>query len=143
MVPAYKEKRDPHLFLHRFLEYLNSSPMLDFVRQVTGHADVGKADAQATRYLPGHYLRRHNDIIRADPEDNRRAAYVFNLTRDWQADWGGQLQFLHDDGGVEQSWVPGFNTMSLFSVPVWHCVSCVAPFATAPRLAITGWFRPR
>lgn len=131
------------MFLHRFLEYLNSPPMLEFVHQVTGHADIGKADAQATRYLPGHFLRRHNDTIQDDPDDVRRAAYVFNLTRDWEADWGGLLQFLGEGDRVEEAWTPAYNALVLFSVPSWHCVSCVAPFATEPRLAITGWFRPR
>lgn len=141
MVTAWKEKRDPELFLHRFLQFLNSPPMLDFARRVTGHTDIAKADAQATRYLPGHFLRRHNDVFQASERDSRRAAYVLNLTRNWQADWGGQLQFLDESGGVEESWLPGYNTLVLFNVPAWHCVSCVAPYAGEPRLAITGWFR--
>ncbi|MGH8271009.1 MAG: 2OG-Fe(II) oxygenase [Gammaproteobacteria bacterium] len=141
MVTAWKEKRDPDLFLHRFFEFMNSPPVLDFVRRVTGHADIAKADAQATRYLPGHFLRRHNDLGQAGPTDSRRAAYVFNMTRNWQADWGGLLQFLDDDGQIEESWLPGYNALVLFSVPAWHCVSCVAPFVNEPRLAVTGWFR--
>lgn len=142
MVSAYKEKRNPGLFLHELLEYLNSAPMLEFVRQTTGLDDIAKADAQATRYLPGHFLRRHNDVGQAGPTDSRRAAYVLNMTANWQADWGGQLQFLDESGeAVKESWPPGWNTLSLFSVPAWHCVSCVAPYATEPRLAITGWFR--
>lgn len=141
IVTAWKEKRDPGLFLHRFFEFMNSPPVLDFVRRVTGHTDIAKADAQATRYMPGHFLRRHNDVTQAGPTDSRRAAYVFNMTRSWQADWGGLLQFLDDDGGVEESWLPSYNALVLFSIPAWHCVSCVAPFATEPRLAVTGWFR--
>lgn len=141
MVTAYKERRDPALFLHRFLEFLNTPAMIDFARRVTGHADIAKADAQATRYLPGHFLRRHNDVYRASERDSRRAAYVFNLTLDWQADWGGLLQFMDDAGQVEETWTPGYNVLALFRVPTWHCVSCVAPYASEPRLAITGWFR--
>ena len=141
MVSAWKERRDPHLFLHRFFEFLNSAPMIEFARRVTGHRDIMKADAQATRYLPGHYLRRHNDYEEKTPTDVRRAAYVFNLGRGWQADWGGQLQFLGEDDTVTESWLPRYNHLSLFAVPVFHSVSCVAPYATSPRLAITGWFR--
>ncbi len=140
MVKAYLEKRDPGLFLHQVIEFLNSPPMLEFVCQVTGHADIGKADAQATRYLPGHFLRRHDDRLQYSSSDVRRTAYVLNLTRHWEPDWGGQLQFLNDNT-VAESWVPSYNTLALFSVPSWHCVSPVAVFATAPRLAITGWFR--
>lgn len=141
IVTAWKEKRDPHLFLHSFFEFLNSPPVLNFARRVTGFDDIMKADAQATRYLPGHFLRRHNDLHQKTATDTRRAAYVFNLSPDWHADWGGQLQFLDDSDQVIESWLPRYNHLSLFTVPIFHCVSCVAPYATSPRLAITGWFR--
>lgn len=141
MVTAWKEKRDPGLLLHRFLELLNSPPLLEFARTVTGCNDIVKADAQATRYLPGHFLRRHNDFGQQSATDYRLVAYVLNLSRDWPADWGGQLQFMDETDRVIESLVPRFNCLSLFKVPSWHCVSCVAPYATAPRLAITGWFR--
>lgn len=141
MVTAWKERRDPALYLHRFLAFLNSEPVLDFARMVTGYSDIAKADAQATRYLPGHFLRLHNDIHQAGKSDSRRAAYVVNLTRDWKADWGGLLEFLDNDGRVEETWIPAWNALAMFKVPTWHCVSCVAPYAAAPRLAITGWFR--
>ncbi|HEX5314130.1 MAG TPA: 2OG-Fe(II) oxygenase family protein [Gammaproteobacteria bacterium] len=141
MIAAYKERLDPQLYLHRFLEFLNSPPMIEFARRVTGMADIAKADAQATRYLPGHFLRRHDDVYREGERDSRRAAYVINLTRGWQADWGGLLQFLDAAQNVEETWTPDYNVLAIFAVPTWHCVSCVAPFATEPRLAITGWFR--
>lgn len=143
IVTAWKEKRDTHLMLRPFFEFMNSAPVLQMARAVTGLDNIAKADAQATRYLPGHFLRRHNDFGRQSATDSRLAAYVINLTRDWHADWGGQLQFLDDNDRdrVTESWVPGFNRLSLFRVPAWHCVSCVAPYATSPRLAITGWFR--
>ena len=37
--------------------------------------------------------------------------------------------------------VPRFNTLSIFTVPQFHAVSCVAPYAPMGRLAITGWFQ--
>ncbi len=138
MVTAYKEGRDPHLILHRLLEYLNAEPFLDFVRRVTGVARIRKADAQATRYAPGHFLSRHDDI---NPDQGREVAYVLNLTRGWRADWGGLLHFMDDDGSVIDTFMPGFNSLTLFRVPMFHCVSYVAPFAERPRYAVTGWLR--
>lgn len=138
MVTAYKAGRDPDLLLHRFLEYINSDPFLAFVRGVTGVSRIRKADAQATRYAPGHFLKQHNDIT---PEQGREVAYVLNLTRDWQADWGGLLQFMDEEGAVVETIMPRFNSLTLFRVPMNHCVSCVAPFAQRPRYAITGWCR--
>lgn len=138
MVTAYKEGRDPGLLLHRFLEFLNSAPFLQFARHVTGMERIRKADAQATRYLPGHFLTRHNDIT---PEQGREVAYVMNLTRDWRTEWGGLLQFMNDEGEVIDTFMPRFNSLTLFRVPMYHCVSCVAPYAARPRYAITGWLR--
>jgi len=140
MVSSYLEGRDRHLPLHRVLEFLNGEPFLGFARALTGVPGLRRADAQATCYLPGDFLKRHTD---ADSGTGRRFAYVIGLTRGWQADWGGQLQFLDDDGGVVESFLPRWNTLSIFRVPTPHAVSFVAPYAQAPRLSITGWLLDR
>ncbi|HSC46617.1 MAG TPA: 2OG-Fe(II) oxygenase family protein [Gammaproteobacteria bacterium] len=136
MLAAYREKRDPGLALNTVVEFLNSDMFLGFVRQVTGVQDVVRADAQATRYIPGSFLRKHNDI---NQENTRRVAYVINLTKGWHADWGGVLQFLDEAGCIEESYFPLFNTLTLFMVPMWHNVSYVVPSAAQGRYAITGW----
>ena len=138
MVTAYKEKRHSNLVLHRVIEQVNSANWLESMRTITGFRDIRRTDAQATRYVAGHFLRQHNDL---KDDDGRRCAYVINLTRDWKADWGGLLQFLDDDGEVVRTLMPRFNTISLFRVPAEHCVSPVAGFATGARYAITGWLR--
>jgi SM-20-related protein len=138
MVTAYKEKRHPELVLHRVIEQINSREWLDAFRCITGFPQIQRADAQATRYVPGHFLRRHNDL---NEDDGRLCAYVINLSHNWQADWGGLLQILDREGQVVRTLMPNFNSISLFRVPTEHCVSPVAPFATGARYAITGWFR--
>lgn len=138
MVEAYVQKRDPHLPLHRFLEFLNTPPFLDFIRQISGDGSIVKADAQATRYIPGHFLKRHDD---SPKEEGRRLAYVLSLTKEWQADWGGLLQFLDESGAVIDTFMPRYNALNLFRVPTQHCVSYVAPHARQPRYSITGWLR--
>lgn len=137
MVTAYKEKRNPELVLHRVIEQINSAPWLQAMKKITGFDDIRRADAQATRYVSGHFLRQHNDFEVAD----RRCAYVINLTRDWSADYGGLLQFLDEEGEVSRTMMPRFNTISMFAVPAEHCVSPVAHFARGARYAITGWLR--
>jgi len=136
MVTAYKEKRDPGLLLHSMVEYINAPAFLELMRRVTGIFSIMKADAQATRYIPGHFLKKHNDQAVGQ---YREIAYVLNLTRKWQADWGGLLQFLDDDGKVTDTYLPTFNSLTLFQVPTWHHVSYVAPFVPYGRYAITGW----
>lgn len=136
MVEAYKQQRDPGLILHHVLEFINSDGFLGLMRGVTGITDIHMAIAQATRYLPGHFLTAHNDII---DKENRRVAYVLNLTKGWRADWGGLLQFTDGYEHVIATCMPTFNSLTLFEVPMWHHVSYVSPFASQGRYAITGW----
>ena len=140
MVSAYLAGRDPQLPLHRVLEYLNSEAFLGFARTLTGVEALRRVDAQATCYLPGDFLKRHND---EHASAGRRFAYVLNLTERWQADWGGLLQFLDQDGAVIDTFLPKWNTLSIFAVPALHCVSFVTPYAGVPRLSITGWLLDR
>lgn len=136
MVTAYQQGRDPGLVLHRVLELFNSPDYIAFVRELTGDARIRRANAQATRYQPGHFLRYHTD---EEHSEGRLYAYVLNLSRHWQADWGGLLQFIDADGQVLDTFLPRWNTLSLFAVPAGHAVSLVAPWAQRDRLAITGW----
>ncbi|MBM0170935.1 2OG-Fe(II) oxygenase [Altererythrobacter sp. C41] len=122
----------------RLLEAMNTAPALEMWRELTGDPDVGLVDGQATRYLPGHFLTRHDDDVEGK---NRVAAYVLNLSPEWAPEWGGLLQFHDAAGEVTGAMVPGFNVLNLFRVPQSHSVSIVAPFAPAPRYSITGWIR--
>ena len=137
MVTAYREGRDPGLLLHRVLEAFNSPEYLGFARALTGEPRIRRASAQATRYRPGQFLKYHTDI---DSREGRLYAYVVNLSRRWEADWGGLLQFIDEAGAVVDTFVPRFNCLSLFRVPQGHAVSLVAPWAGEDRLAVTGWF---
>ena len=136
MVEAYKEGRDPDLVLHRVLELFNSPDYIDFMQQLAGDPRIRRVSAQASRYTPGQFLRRHYDIHSGE---GRLYAYVLNLSRRWEADWGGLLQFLDDDGSVGATFVPRWNSLTVFRVPAGHAVSLVAPWAQQERLAITGW----
>jgi len=138
MVSAYKERRYFDLVLHRVIEQINKPAWLEAMRKITGFDSIRRTDAQATRYIAGHYLRQHNDH---NEKEGRLCAYVINLTRNWHADWGGLLQFLNEEGEVTETFMPRFNSISMFRVPVHHCVSPVASFATGARYAITGWLR--
>jgi Rps23 Pro-64 3,4-dihydroxylase Tpa1-like proline 4-hydroxylase len=140
MVEAYKrwDPDGPHDML---LEYLNDAPVLDFVRAVTGIAEIVKADAQATLYAPTQFLAIHND---KHSGAGRRVAYVLNLcAQEWRPDWGGYLTFYDDDGDVIAGYRPRFNALNLFAVPQLHNVTFVPPFAPVARYAITGWFLDR
>jgi SM-20-related protein len=122
--------------LARFIRYMAHDAFLSVMRQLTGVEEINRVYAQATMYAPGSFLSAHDDHVTAE---DRRLAYVINLTREWRADWGGLLHFSSPDGSVEDSFFPHFNSMSLFAVPQTHFVSYVPPFAQGQRQAITGW----
>lgn len=121
-------------------EFLNSPATLEAIKKISGFDDIVACSAQVTRYHPGNFLTRHNDV---NESEERRVAYVLNLTPDWHPDWGGLLQFYQPDGTPRDAWAPTFNSMSLFDVNHVHSVTYVAPYANKPRLSITGWFRAK
>ena len=116
----------------------NSDPWLDFARRLTGDERIAHVDAMATRFGPGQFLNGHNDH---HEKAGRLYAYVLNLCPRWRAEWGGLLLFKDDAGEVVEAFTPGFNVLNVFRVPQAHAVSMVTPFAGAPRLSITGWWR--
>ncbi|WP_056197816.1 2OG-Fe(II) oxygenase family protein [Pelomonas sp. Root1237] len=122
--------------LARFIRWMADENFLNVMRDITGVREVNRVYAQATMYAPGSFLLAHDDHV--DIED-RRLAYVINLTRQWRPDWGGLLNFSERDGTVSDSFFPHFNSLSLFAVPQTHFVSYVPPFAQGQRNAITGW----
>jgi SM-20-related protein len=131
---------DANHYWAKVMSFLNSAEFLGFAREITGIQGIEYADAQATHYRSGHFLTAHDDNT---PGANRLAAYVFSFTPEWRPEWGGLLEFPDSTGQVETGYLPGFNTLKLFRVPMSHYVSMVAPYATGSRYSITGWFRAR
>ncbi|OYQ26010.1 hypothetical protein CHU93_12435 [Sandarakinorhabdus cyanobacteriorum] len=140
LVEAYAQQWHPGHPLYQLLEEINGPAALDFARTVSGADDIIRADAQATLYAGGHFLTEHDDLV---VQEGRRLAYVLNLTKDWKPDWGGYLNFMDDAGNITAGFMPRFNTLNLFLVPMRHNVGLVPPFAPLGRYAITGWFRNR
>ncbi|WP_343640133.1 2OG-Fe(II) oxygenase family protein [Roseateles sp.] len=134
MVKAVQDGRSD--LLARFMRWMAGEDFLSRMRELSGDASINGVYAQATMYSRGNFLTTHDDHV--DRED-RRIAYVINLTRRWRPDWGGMLHFTAEDGSVLDTFFPHFNSLSLFTVPQRHFVSYVPPFAMAERQAITGW----
>lgn len=122
--------------LSRFMLWMAGEDFLGPMRELSGDPQLKAVYAQATMYTRGNFLTTHDDHV--DRED-RRLAYVINLTRQWRPDWGGLLHFTAEDGTVLDTFYPHFNSLSLFVVPQRHFVSYVPPFANGERQAVTGW----
>lgn len=138
MIQAYTSGDDPGHPIHRLTEFLNSEAFLEFGSQVIGAERITKADAQATLYAPGNFLTRHTD---EGMQLERRAAYTFGFTPNWQTDWGGLLMLLDDNQDVERALMPRFNVLTLFNGTKIHSVSAVSQFAGGGRYQITGWLQ--
>ncbi|MEE8295372.1 MAG: 2OG-Fe(II) oxygenase family protein [Sphingomonadales bacterium] len=134
---AYKEGLIKDMFVARFFEFVNTPEMINLISDITGIKGIKRANMQATAYGPGHFLTDHNDF---DPEKDRKVAFVFNMTKDWKAEWGGILQFLEEDGFSESGLIPTFNALNIFQVPQRHIVSQVSTYAPKVRFGLTGWF---
>ena len=122
-------------YINAFRDYLRSDAFFEFARSVTGIPDICKIEILAARYAGGDFLMMHDDTQK--PE--RRVAFVFNLSKGWHPDWGGLTHFLEPDLSVADTYVPTYNSLVLFSVPVLHLVSYVMSFAPRPRYSVTGW----
>lgn len=137
-VPNEKERGGAHDLLSEFSRLMQSKPMLDLLRAVTGHDGVAFTDGHATAYGPGDFLTGHDDDVAGK---NRLAAYVYGLTPNWRLEWGGMLLFHGPMDRTASGLVPRFNTLDLFTVPQQHSVSEVTASAPHRRYAVTGWLR--
>lgn len=117
-----------------FVEFLNSDEFLGLVREITGVEYIRGATAAACAYRSGYFYARHTD---ANGGPTHCLSFVFNLTDQWEPQWGGLLNFV-DNGVVSETFVPLFNSMSLFDASREHSVSVVAPYAPFARFSISG-----
>lgn len=138
LLQAYKENWHPDLYINKWLEFVNTEEVLTAIRKLTSLNDITRADAQAARYGPNHYLTRHTD---EEPSEGRLAAYVLNLTQGWDPNWGGYLQFFENGKNLTDGFMPEFNALNIFTVPQDHSVANISQFAQRFRYTLVGWFR--
>src|SRR3954471_5699211 len=137
-VPDDGSAKEGDGLLAAFARLMDSAPMLDLLRAVTGHDELAFTDGQATAYGPGDFLTGHDDDVAGK---NRLAAYVYGLTPGWRREWGGLLLFHGAHDRTANGFAPRFNSLDLFRVPQRHSVSQVTGSAPHRRVSITGWLR--
>ncbi|MFD2166304.1 2OG-Fe(II) oxygenase [Thalassotalea euphylliae] len=120
------------------IQSLNSERCLSLINAITNKQNLKSADGQVTRYRVGDYLTRHIDNIQGE---TREIAYVLGLSPEWHPDWGGLLQFFELNGTPTNSYMPEFNSLTIFDVNKVHSVTSIAPFSPKNRYSVTGWFR--
>lgn len=129
--------------LDECLALLNSPAFLDICRTVTGFPDIVRADIQATRFRPGHFVTLHRLRPYLSSSEVRVAAFEINLTLEWQPEWGGLYEINRGHDYLFDSCMPSFNLLDLFSVQHAQWISPVSAFARGERLAIAGWLYER
>ncbi len=122
---------------------LNSDEFKKMLSEITGLEIMQLNTMFLSKYKSGHFLSPHSD------KGNGKIAFVMNLTKGWQPQYGGNLHFLSEDRTkIVETWTPAFNNMVVFFVPpdkeeffgLPHFVGHVAPGLKISRYAITGWY---
>lgn len=128
---------DPASFppsLRRCQAMFDSPRTKAWIEALSGRSVDATIDFGASLYLPGDHSLPHTD-----EGSQRRVAFIWHLSKDWRADWGGQLVWCRDGASL----VPQFNTLVLFDVSPAsvHFVSAVSAHARGKRLTVNGWWR--
>jgi SM-20-related protein len=121
-----------------FRRWTNSKENINFLNSLV-EEPVSYADSMfAAAYLPNDFLSPHVD------SPNGRLGYVYQLTKNWKPQYGGNLHFMSDYDTIDEVSIPEFNTLTLFDLPEGegklHYVSTVSPGVQELRLTYTGWF---
>lgn len=87
-------------------------------------------------YEVGSYLNRHTDMSETG---NRSIAFVYNLTPEWNPEWGGLFHLQKQN--TYETVSPIFNSLVLFKVPNNHFVSEISQRAERARLSFSGWLK--
>ena len=117
-----------------------SSSSKEFIQQLAQRDCAGDITLSASLYRPGDHSLPHDDFV-GNQDQHRQIAFVWHLTKDWQAEWGGDFFWCRKNRYVP----PSFNCLLLFRVlPAnMHFVTVVSPRSQSKRLAISGWWTGR
>ena len=118
-------------------DIFRSDPTKEFMGRLSQRDCAGKTTFSASLYLPGDHSLPHNDYL-GDIECHRQVAFVWQLTKNWRSDWGGEFFWCRKDRWIS----PEFNTLLLFRVQPssTHFVTQVTAHARGKRMAVSGWW---
>jgi len=127
--------------LRKLGDLLDSKEMHDLISFITKNPlSYYSVTLFASRFMPCDYISLHSDSS-YDGTSTRRVAFVLNMTKNWLVHWGGNLVVLDDSfENIIDDYMPRFNSLILFDVPLPHAVLPVSVYAQSERFAITGWY---
>lgn len=122
--------------LTEMLQFLDSKTMTGFLTALTGKA-VKDAATEAQWYRNDNFQTTGTGEVKGQ---KRVLGFALNLSKNWNADWGGNTLFSDAGGKIVETYVPQFNSLEVFEVPTAHSVSSVTGFAGEFRLSIAGYY---
>ncbi len=126
------EQRDTHSYFeakHPTLVFFNSKEFLSFASSVVGKT-LTKAECSLKIFLSGSYTLLHDNPVKG-------IEFYFDLTPEWNAEWGGSTFFLTPEG--EKLMLPPTpNTLTIAEAGKSYVkyVNCLAKLEG--RLVVTG-----
>ncbi len=130
---------NPSMIEFALRQFIQGEEFIGFINSITGLNLTKCNTCFLSKYATGDFLSPHSD------KGNGKCAFVIQMTQGWKPQYGGVLHFMNEDRTqIVESFVPDFNSLTLFYVPdpngIPHFISHVAPNVTQSRYAITGWF---
>jgi len=118
---------------------LATTEIHQFISDLTGINVNHSSELFASWYTEGDFLSTHSD------GDNGQIGFVYNISKDWQPEWGGLLHFLENNSNnIDRVISPRYNALVLFDLSITsgtnHFVSHVN-VNHSKRLSFTGWFK--
>ena len=123
-----------------FKSDLMSSEAVGFLDYLTEFKVTKINELFASWYTEGDFLSPHSD------GPNGVLGFVYNLSKNWQPHYGGNLHFQNNinENLIEKVNVPKFNTLTMFDLGTtqghMHFVSEVPKGVPEKRLAFAGWW---
>jgi len=121
--------------LRAFRAFLNSREFLTLLSYITGENLSKELDISGFIYSDTDHLLPHDDKL-----EGRKIAFVVQLTKNWAAKDGGQLD-LFKDNKIAKSYVPTWNSFDIFTVKPGTTMHQVREVVTdKKRVTLAGWF---
>jgi hypothetical protein len=120
--------------LTSFAKFAGGPEFAHFLAEVLGVESTVLLRLAAERYRPGQFF----GFTKGAPPD-AKFGVCWDLTPSWIAEWGGLLEFCDFGGAHVQTYVPRFNSITLYGLWKSRGISCVAPFSRRVRYCLVGY----
>ena len=115
--------------------FFKSDGFRDILRKIAGAKD-GEVENVHARWLQREQFMTDSALANSLPDC--KLWFSLDVTRNWRAHWGGNLNFINKNSEIEEVWSPVFNSLSLYAGGSRHSISYVTPFHNAFCLSICG-----